>query len=169
MEVSSGNGVAPRRVLYSASSNILGACQCERRTHRKKCFHILALKIQNVNTKHKNFLVARLARPDLRKYPLELGNIHLLNCFHVFDAGASRRRNSVTAAGGCARRRAPAQGQGQRGWVGGNSCRNGFDMIQSQPLYSSFKLIISFTFSSLMFKSSDSERLDKFSEVLAEF
>ena len=33
-------------------------------------------------------------------------------------------------------------------------CRNGFDMIQSQPLRSSFKLIISFTFSSLMFKSS---------------
>ena len=26
-------------------------------------------------------------------------------------------------------------------------CRNGFDMIQSQPLRSSFKLIISFTFS----------------------
>ena len=49
------------------------------------------------------------------------------------------------------------------------ACRNGFDMIQSQPLRSSFKLIISFTFSSLMFKSSDSERLDKFSEVLAEF
>ena len=48
-------------------------------------------------------------------------------------------------------------------------CRNGFDMIQSQPLRSSFKLIISFTFSSLMFKSSDSERLDKFSEVLVEF
>ena len=48
-------------------------------------------------------------------------------------------------------------------------CRNGFDMIQSQLLRSSFKLIISFTFSSLMLKSSDSERLDKFSEVLVEF
>ena len=48
-------------------------------------------------------------------------------------------------------------------------CRNGFDMIQSQRLHSSFKLIISFTFSSLMFKSSESERLDKFSEVLVEF
>ena len=51
----------------------------------------------------------------------------------------------------------------------GPVCRNGFDMIQSQPLSSSFKLIISFTFSSLMFKSSDSERLDKFSGVLVEF
>ena len=49
------------------------------------------------------------------------------------------------------------------------SCRNGLDMIQSQPLRSSFKLINSLTFSSLMFKSSDSERLDKFSEVLVEF
>ena len=47
-------------------------------------------------------------------------------------------------------------------------CRNGFDMVQSQPLRSSFKLITSFTFSSL-FKSSDSERLDKFLEVLVEF
>ena len=44
-----------------------------------------------------------------------------------------------------------------------------FDIIQSQPLSSSFKLIISFTFSSLMFKSSDLERLDKVSEVLVEF
>ena len=44
----------------------------------------------------------------------------------------------------------------------GRSCRNGFDMIQSQPLRSSFKLIISFTFSSLMFMNSGSERLDKF-------
>ena len=49
-------------------------------------------------------------------------------------------------------------------------CRNGFNLIQSQLLRSSFKLIISFTFSSLMFKNSDrdSERLDKFSEVLVE-
>ena len=39
-------------------------------------------------------------------------------------------------------------------------------MIQSQPLRSSLKLAISFTFSSLMFKISDSEQLDKFSEVL---
>ena len=36
-------------------------------------------------------------------------------------------------------------------------CRNGIDIIQSQPLRSSFKLMISFTFSSLIFKSSDSE------------
>ena len=48
-------------------------------------------------------------------------------------------------------------------------CRNGFDIIQSQPLRSSFKLIISFTFSSLIFKSLGSERLDKFSKVLVEF
>ena len=51
----------------------------------------------------------------------------------------------------------------------GDACRNGFDMIQSQPLRSSSSSIISFTFSSLMLKSSDSERLDKFSEVLVEF
>ena len=42
-------------------------------------------------------------------------------------------------------------------------------MIQSQQLSSSFKLIISFTFSNLMFKSLDLEQLDKFSEVLVEF
>ena len=42
-------------------------------------------------------------------------------------------------------------------------------MIQSQLLCLSFKLIISFTFSSLMFNSSDSQRLDKSSEVLVEF
>ena len=42
-------------------------------------------------------------------------------------------------------------------------------MIQSEPLRSSFKLIISFTISSLIFESSDSERLDEFSEVLVEF
>ena len=46
-------------------------------------------------------------------------------------------------------------------------------MIQSQPFCSSFKFVISFTFASLMFKFSDSEpdseRLDKFSEVLVEF
>ena len=48
-------------------------------------------------------------------------------------------------------------------------CRNRFDMSQSQQLRSSFKLFISFTFSSLMFKISDSERLDKFSEVSVEF
>ena len=112
LEVSSGNGVAPRRVLYSASSNILGACQCERRTHRRKCFHILALKIQNVNTKHKNVLVARLARPDSRKYPLELGNIHLLNRFHVFDAGASRRRDFSAGGGILSRRLAAARAAG---------------------------------------------------------
>ena len=35
---------------------------------------------------------------------------------------------------------------------GCSNCRNGFDMIQSQPLRSSFKLIISFTFPSLMFQ-----------------
>ena len=38
-------------------------------------------------------------------------------------------------------------------------CRNGFDMIQSQPVLSSFKLITSFTFSSLMFQDFG---LDKF-------
>ena len=48
-------------------------------------------------------------------------------------------------------------------------CRNGFNVIQSQLLHSSFKLIISFTYSSLMFKSLGSEQLDKFSEVLIEF
>ena len=41
-------------------------------------------------------------------------------------------------------------------------------MIQSQPLCSSLKHTISFTFSSL-FKISDSERLGKFSEVLLQF
>ena len=50
-----------------------------------------------------------------------------------------------------------------------DSSWNGFDIIQSQPLCSSFKLIITFTFSSLVFKSWDSELLDKFSEVLVQF
>ena len=44
-------------------------------------------------------------------------------------------------------------------------------MVQSQPLRSSLKLIISFTFSAFMLKVSDleQEQLDKFSEVLVEF
>ena len=36
-------------------------------------------------------------------------------------------------------------------------CQHGFDMIQAQPLRSSFKLIVSLTFSSLMFEISDLE------------
>ena len=41
-----------------------------------------------------------------------------------------------------------------------------FDVIQSQPLRSSFRLVTPFAFSSLMFEGSDSERLDRFSEGL---
>ena len=47
---------------------------------------------------------------------------------------------------------------------GGGACRNGFNMSQSQPLrwLGSLKLIISSTFSSLMFRVLDSEQLDIF-------
>ena len=41
-------------------------------------------------------------------------------------------------------------------------CRNGFDMIQSQPLRSSFKLIISFTFPSLVRTRNDLTSFQKF-------
>ena len=37
-------------------------------------------------------------------------------------------------------------------WPSGRCCRSGFDMVQSQPLRSSLKLIISFTFSAFMLK-----------------
>ena len=43
-------------------------------------------------------------------------------------------------------------------------CRNGFDVIRSQPLHSHFKFIISCTYSSLMLKS---EQLNKFSVFIS--
>ena len=48
-------------------------------------------------------------------------------------------------------------------------CRNWFNMIQSQLLCLSFKLMISFTFSTLIIKILDSEQLDKLLVVLVGF
>ena len=49
------------------------------------------------------------------------------------------------------------------------SFQNGSDMIQSQLLCLSFKLMISFTFSTLIIKILDSEQLDKLLVVLVGF